>query len=321
MDRSVVAAGEVIVGEDHLAQRARALLADPAFPAAAVAFTAAMNRFRREGRGPLNKLLGRDIRFRVVNLCFCLHVRGVLVGPERGASFGEMVEATRRTLGGSPRVVRTTLDMMRKLGLVDVEVGSTDRRVSIFVPTPALLATVRVWLAGVMAHLDLLEPAGRRAERFAAEPGFVEHVAVAMGDAFLAGEPLTGRVPELSCFFLHECGWPVLNTVVAHARDGLPLPTLGVLADTYGLTKSQVANVVTLAVESGFLVRDAGGRATVTPALVAAYDRWAATFFAFMLSVSDTTRPPADPRLAAALAAVQLNTANMADDIKQGRHK
>lgn len=305
MDRSVVCAGEEIAGDDALAERARAILADPAFPAAAVAFTAAMNRFRRDSRGMLNKLLGRDIRFRVVNLCFCLHVRGRLVGPERGASFGEMVEATRRTLGGSPRVVRTTLDMMRKMNFVDVEAGSTDRRVSIFVPTPALMATVRGWLAGVMTHLDPFEPEGRRAERLLTEPGFVEHVAVAMGEAFLAGEPLTGRVPELSCFFLHECGWPVLNTVVAHAREGLPLPTLGVLAETYGLTKSQVANVVTRAVERGFLVKDADGRAAVTPALVAAFDRWAAIFFAFMLTVSDTTRPPADPAVAEALAALR----------------
>lgn len=305
MDRSVVGAGEAIAGEDHLAARARALLADPAFPAATTAFTASMNRFRREGQGPLNKLLGRDIRFRVVNLCFCLHVRGQLVGPERGASFGEMVEATRRTLGGSPRVVRTTLDMMRRMGLVDVEAGRADRRVSIFVPTAPLMATVRAWLAGVMVHLDALEPGVRRAERIAAEPGFVEHVAVAMGEAFLAGEPLTGRVPELACFFRHECGWPVLNTVVAHAREDLPLPTLGVLAETYGLTKSQVANVVTLAVENGYLVRDAAGRATVTPALMAAYDRWAAIFFAFMLTVSDTACPPADPALADALAALR----------------
>lgn len=305
MDLSVVCADATFAGEDPLEVRAASLLADPAFPAATTGFITAMNRFRREGRGPINKLLGRDVRFRVVNLCFCLHVRGRLVGSERGASFGEMVEAIRRTLGGSPRVVRTTLDMMRKMGLVDVEAGSVDRRVSIFAPTPALMALVRGWLAGVMTHLDLLEPEGRRAERFTTEPGFVEHVAVAMGEAFLAGEPLTGRIPELSCFFLYECGWPVLNTVVAHAREGLPLPTLGVIAETYGLTKSQVANVVTLAVENGFLVRDAAGRATVTPALMAAYDRWAAIFFAFMLSVSDTTRPPADTGLARALAALR----------------
>lgn len=295
-ERTIGRQGETSL--DPLADLAERILVSPEFPLAAEEFTRSMNRFRREGPRQINKLLGRDIRFRVVNLCFCLHVRGLLVGPEKGATFLQLVDATARTLGGSARVVRTTLEMMVQMGLVTVASGETDLRTRVYLPTAGLMAMVRAWLAGVMGQIDILDPAGRRLERFAADDGIVEQTALNMAHAFLEGESLTGRVPELSCFFQHDSGWPVLNTVIAHTSEGTTIPTLGVIAETFGLTKSQVANVVGKAVDRGLLVRDGTRTLLATPDLVAANRRWIAVFLAFLMRAS-TPDGRIDDRVAA----------------------
>ncbi len=271
---------------DALAELARGLTCAPQFREAVITYTDAVIALRTTGPRYINKLLGRDVRFRIVTLCFCLGVRCRLLGPERGPTYAQLVDALKRTLDGSARVVKTTLDMMHAMGLLTVEAGRQDQRLKIFIPTPALYALVKNWMLGICSHLDRLEPGSNRVERIASDPLTVEQIALNMGHAFIGGETLTGRLPALSCFFNHECGWPVLNTLARHAIEGTPIPSLGSIARSFQVSKSQVANVISKSVAAGFVVKTSHDTFMATDLLMENYQEWVSIFFAFMLIAS-----------------------------------
>lgn len=268
---------------DELAELARGLTRAPLFHEAVISYTDTVIALRTTGPRYINKLLGRDVRFRIVTLSFCLGVRCRIMGPERGPTYAQLVDALKRTLDGSPRVVKTTLDMMHSMGLLSVEAGQQDQRLKIFVPTPALYALVKHWVLGICSHLDKLEPGSNRVERITSDPDTFEQIALNMGHTFIAGEPLTGRVPALSCFFNHECGWPVLNTLARHAMNGTSIPSLGSIARAYQVSKSQVANVISKSVAAGFVVKTNHDTFMATDLLMRHFEEWVSIMFAFML--------------------------------------
>ena len=271
---------------DELGALALSLAASPRFHEAVINYTDAVITLRTTGPRYINKLLGRDVRFRIVTLCFCLGVRCRILGPERGPTYAQLVDALKRTLNGSARVVKTTLDMMHAMGLLTVETGRQDQRLKIFIPTPALDNLVKNWMLGICSHLDTLTPDGRRVERLRSDPCTVEQIALNMGHAFINGEPLTGRVPDLACFFNHECGWPVLNTLARHAIEGTAIPSLGSIARSFQVSKSQVANVISKSVAAGFVVKTSDDTFMATRLLMEQYEAWVSVFFAFMMIAS-----------------------------------
>lgn len=248
-------------------------------------YAAAMTRFRLEGPPSINKLLGQDVRFRTVTFTLYLHHDAELGRPEGGATYSRLLELISGTIGGSQRVVSTTLALMQAMDFVRVEPSIRDRRVKFYRPTDKMLAVVRAWLGSLFAALDHVEPEARRSEQLAQGDDIVQRFILGVGAAFRDGESLTGRIPEFSLFFDREGGWPLLAMAIRTAHEGRALPSRGEMAKLFGLSKTQIASVISDATAAGFFHTE-GDRTRATPLMLERYRRWLAVSFAFFMEAT-----------------------------------
>lgn len=276
---------------DPLRGKAEALRRHPAFDAAVLRYTESMIRFRITGPRHFTKLLAHDTRYRIVVLICSLHLHGRARGDDAGVTAPCLLAALNRTLSGSRSILRTTLQMMLKIGLVAETPDPTDRRVRRYVPTDTLMAMNRAWFAVAFDCLDLVWPEARLPARFAADDTLFRRVNLNIGDALLAGETLTGRMPELRCFFSREFGWPFLYQLVQCALSGAPAPSLNTVARTFSAPRAQIAAIRAEARQLGYVVDSTGHHMEATSLLLQHNEAWLTFFFAFLLDLAE--RPSA----------------------------
>lgn len=262
----------------------------PSFATAVTRYTATMIRFRIAGPRHFTKLLAHDTRYRIVVLICSLGLRNRAQGGI-GVTAAELLAALSRTLPGGRSVLRTTLQLMLKMELIEQRLDPRDRRVRVYVATDALMAMNRTWFGVAFDCVDIVWPEARLPERFAADDALLHRVNLNIGAALLEGETLTGRMPELRCFFRREFGWPLLYQLVLSALTGAPAPSLNTVAETFAAPRAQIAAIRAEARQQGFVADVGGQRLAATPLLLRRNEAWLAFFFAFLLDLA--TRPSA----------------------------
>ena len=268
-----------------LEAKADLVMARPGFFHGVETYAASMTRFRLEGPPMINKLLGQDVRFRTVTFTLFLHLGAEGGDGEGGATYSRLLELISGTIGGSQRVVSTTLSLMQAMDFVRVEPSTRDGRVKFYRPTEKMFAVVRAWLASLFAALDQVESEAERSAQLAAGDDIVRRFVLGVGAAFRDGESLTGRAPEFSLFFDREGGWPLLAMAIRAAHGGPALPSRGEMAKLFGLSKTQIASVIADATAAGFFTSE-GDRLEPTAHLLERYRRWLAVSFAFFMAAT-----------------------------------
>lgn len=273
--------GAVPSGEDRLLADADRLRASPAFPQAVREYTLGLARFREAPR-LVNKIMSYETRFRVTGYLLYLHADRDMFGPDGGATYGKLFELCTRRQEVSPRVLKTTLAMLKLAGFVETLRSDTDRRSKFYHPTARMYDFINQWLTYAVNALDVLQPEMRRAQLLRNDPHFVDRFLVAGGRDHVAGEPPADRMPEFIAFFGgREGAAAVILAVILADIDGAPPPSRAPIAKRFGLSKTQVSNIIGEGVRLGFLALDDAGVPASTRQLSDSYRRWISIELAF----------------------------------------
>jgi hypothetical protein len=269
-----------LVEPDELIAHAARLLARPAFPQAVREYSVGLARFRESPR-LANKLISYDTRWRVVGYLLYLAADRELFGMDGGATYGRMLEICTRRQEVSPRVLKTMLALLKFTGFVET-VHSTDRRSKLYRPTARMGEFVNLWLGYAVSALDILEPDMQRTRMLREDPGFPDRFLVSGGRDHLTGTPPADRMPEFMAFYgaRDGAGAAVLSVMLADI-DGTPVPSRAAIAKRFGLSKTQISNVLAAGEAKGFFMLDAAGVPAATQRLRDNYASWISIELAF----------------------------------------
>jgi DNA-binding MarR family transcriptional regulator len=267
--------------QDELAADAARLLALPAFPQAVREYTVSLMRFRRGSRF-FNKLISHNARWRVAAYLFYLHADRERFGPDGGATYSNLRDMCSRRAEVSPRVLKTVLALLQLTGFVKTTRSATDRRSKFYQPTERMDGFVQQWLGYGTRALDVLEPGMRRAQMLRDDPGFADRFLVSSGRAHLTAIPLVERMPEFVAFFgARDGAGAVLLAIMLADIDGTPVPSRAELAKTFGLSKTQVTNVLIAGEALGYFALDPAGVPAAIQHLRDSFGRWVSFELAF----------------------------------------
>jgi hypothetical protein len=263
--------------QDELIAHATRLLALPAFPQAVREYTVGLARFRESPR-LANKLISYDTRWRVVGYLLYLAADRELFGPEGGAIYGRMLEICTRRQEVSPRVLKTMLALLKFTGFVET-VRDTDRRSKMYRPTARMDQFVNLWLGYAVSALDILEPQLQRTRMLREDP---DRFLVSGGRDHLSGTPPADRMPDFIAFYGARDGASaaVLSVMLADI-DSTPVPSRAAIAKKYGLSKSQIGNILVDGEAKGFFTLEASGVPAATQHLRDSYASWISIELAF----------------------------------------
>ena len=268
-------------GEDQLLAEAARLRALPAFPGAVREYTVGLMRFREAPR-LINKLTSYDARFRVNGYLLYLHADRERFGPDGGATYGRLYDLCTRRSEVSPRSLKTTLALLKLTGFVQSVRSESDRRSKFYRPTARMFGFVEQWLTYAVRALDALDPQARREAMLRDDPAFIERFLVSGGRDHVANEPPAGRMPDFIGFFgAREGAATVIISVMLADIDASTLPSRGDIARRFGLSKSQVSNIIVEGARLGFFQVDATAVPTATPHLRDSYRQWISIELAF----------------------------------------
>lgn len=267
--------------EDWLLSEAAALRELPEFDRAVREYTHGLARFREAPR-LINKITSCESRFRVVGYLLYLHADRERFGPEGGATFARLLELCTRRQEVNPRVLKTTLVLLKLTRFVVTQRHATDGRSMYYRPTPRMYGFIHQWLAYAVSSLDALQPDLQCGRRLREDPTFVERFLVAGGRDHIDSEPPADRMPEFIAFFGHRegAGALIIATMLAFL-EAAPLPSRERIARRFGLSKTQVSNLVREGGKLGFFEVDDGGVPTPTARLHDVYRRWISIELAF----------------------------------------
>jgi hypothetical protein len=267
--------------QDELIAHAARLLALPAFPQAVREYTVGLARFRESPR-LANKLISYDTRWRVVGYLLYLAADRELFGPQGGATYGRMLEICTRRQEVSPRVLKTMLALLKFTGFVETVRSAADRRSKMYRPTARMDAFVNLWLSYAVGALDILEPQMQRTRMLRDDRGFAERFLVSGGRDHLTGTPPADRMPDFIAFYgaRDGAGAAVLSVMQADI-DGTPVPSRAAIAKKFGLSKTQVSNVMAIGEAQGFFTLDSAGVPAATSRLRDSYGSWISIELAF----------------------------------------
>jgi hypothetical protein len=270
-----------VAERDELAAHAARLAALPAYPQAVREYTTGLARFRESPR-LANKLISYDTRWRVVGYLLYLAADRERFGADGGATYGRLLEICARRQEVSPRVLKTMLALLKFTGFIETVSRDTDRRSKLYRPTARMDQFVNLWLSYAVSALDLLEPDRQRTRMLREDPGFAERFLVSGGREHLTGTPPADRMPEFMAFFgaRDGAGAAVLSVMLA-AIDGTPVPSRAAIARKFGLSKTQVSNVLATGEGLGFFTLDGSGVPAATPHLRDTYANWISIELAF----------------------------------------
>jgi hypothetical protein len=269
------------VDQDELIAHAARLAALPAFPLAVREYTVGLARFRESPR-LANKLISYDTRWRVVGYLLYLAADRERFGVDGGATYGRLLEICTRRQEVSPRVLKTMLAILKFTRFVETVSRDTDRRSKIYRPTARMDQFVNLWLSYAVAALDSLEPEMQRTRMLREDPGFADRFLVSGGREHLTGTPPADRMPEFMAFFgaRDGAGAAVLSVMQA-AIDGTRVPSRAAIAKRFGLSKTQVSNVLAAGEAIGFFTLDGAGVPAATPHLRDTFASWISIELAF----------------------------------------
>ena len=254
-----------------------------AFPRAVREYTDALARFREAPR-VINKLTSYETRFRVILYLLYLHADRERFGPQGGATYARILQLCMRRREVNPRVLKTTLTLLKFTGLIGTRRNPEDQRSMYYHPTAQMSEFVQRWLAMAVNPLDLLEPQVRRAQRLREDPAFAEQFLVSAGRDYVVGIRPAYLMPEFSSFFWQREGASaVVAAVLLSSYDATALPSRDRLARRFGLSKTQVTSIIVEGAKLGYFLVDDAGVPKPSPRLLEEYSRWVAidlTFYA-----------------------------------------
>jgi hypothetical protein len=266
---------------DPLVAHAERLAQMPAFEAAVRAYITGATGFRRSGR-LITKLISYHARWRLVGYLLYLHADRERFGPEGGATYGNLLAMCSRRREIRPRVLKTVLALLQFTGFVKARRSSGDRRSKVYQPTPRMQGFMQPWLRYATGTLDMLEPELGRGHMLRNDPGFIDRFLVSSGRAHETERPLVERMPEFVAFFgARDGAGAVLLPIMLADIDGTPVPSRAELAKTFGLSKTQVTNVLKLGSARGYFALDDAGAPAATSMLRTAFRQWVAIELAF----------------------------------------
>jgi hypothetical protein len=265
---------------DELIAHAARFAAMPAFPQAVREYTVGLARFRESPR-LANKLISYDTRWRVVGYLLYLAADRERFGMDGGATYGRMLDICTRRQEVSPRVLKTMLALLKFTGFV-ATVGSADRRSKLYRPTARMDQFVNLWLSYAVSALDILEPDMQRTRMLREDPGFPDRFLVSGGRDHLANTPPADRMPEFMALYgaRDGAGAAVLAVMLADI-DGPPVPSRAAIAKRFGLSKTQISNVLVTGAAKGFFTLDAAGVPAATAHLRDSFGSWISIELAF----------------------------------------
>ncbi|TXJ34004.1 MAG: hypothetical protein E6Q28_00685 [Afipia sp.] len=267
--------------DDPLLAEAAQLRASPAFTAAVREYTVAIARFREAPR-LINKLMASETRFRLTAYVFCFAAYYERHGPLGGVTYTQLLELCSLREELTPRTLKTTLTLLKLAGFVKTSRNPSDRRSKSYHPTPRMVDFVKSWMPHAVNALDAVQPEMQRAQMLAHDPDFIRRFAAAAGHAHAAGIPLIDRMPEFTCFFgKREGAIPVVLAVMLSDIGSAPLPSRAQIAKRFGLSKTQVSNMVAEGTELGFFSVDETGIPGATAHLRDSYARFISIELAF----------------------------------------
>ncbi len=267
--------------DDPLLAEAAQLRASPAFAAAVREYTVAIARFREAPR-LINKLMASETRFRLTAYVFCFAAYYERHGPLGGVTYTQLLELCSQREELTPRTLKTTLTLLKLAGFVKTSRNPSDRRSKSYHPTPRMVDFVKSWMPHAVNALDAVQPEMQRAQMLAHDPDFIRRFAAAAGHAHAAGIPLIDRMPEFTCFFgKREGAIPVVLAVMLSDIGSAPLPSRAQIAKRFGLSKTQVSNMVAEGTELGFFSVDETGIPGATTHLRDSYTRFISIELAF----------------------------------------
>jgi DNA-binding MarR family transcriptional regulator len=266
---------------DPLLAEAAQLRASPAFPDAMREYTVAIARFREAPR-LINKLMASETRFRLTAYVFCFAAYYEKHGPLGGVTYTQLLDLCAQREELTPRTLKTTLTLLKLAGFIKTVRNPTDRRSKSYHPTPRMVDFVKSWMPHAVNALDAVQPHMQRAQMLAQDPDFIPRFAAAAGHAHAAGIPLIDRMPKFTCFFgKREGAIPVVLAIMLSDIMGTPLPSRAQIAKRFGLSKTQVSNMVAEGTELGFFSADETGTPCATPYLRESYGRFISIELAF----------------------------------------
>jgi hypothetical protein len=265
---------------DELIAHAARLAALPAFPQAVREYTVGLARFRESPR-LANKLISYDTRWRVVGYLLYLAADRERFGTDGGATYGRMLEICTQRREVSPRVLKTMLALLKFTGFVET-VSSADRRSKLYRPTARMGEFVNLWLSYAVSALDILEPDMQRRRMLREDPRFADRFLVSGGRDHLVNTPPADRMPEFMALYgaRDGAGAAVLAVMLADI-DGTPVPSRAAIAKRFGLSKSQISNVLAGGAAKGFFRLDGAGVPAATPHLRDSFASWISIELAF----------------------------------------
>lgn len=254
---------------------------DPAFPQAVRAYTAALARFREAPR-LINKLISYESRFRVTGYLLYLDADRELFGATGGATYKNLHELCTRRNEVSPRVLKTTLALLKLTGFVETVRSRTDRRSKSYRPTARMFDFVRQWLGYAVASLDALAPRMKRGDLLKNDATFIARFLVSGGRDHAANTPPADLMPDFIAFFGSREGAAAVILAVMQARfDDAAVPARAQIARRFGLSKSQVTNIINDGMRLGYFTEETRGQLLPTPHLREDYGRWISIELAF----------------------------------------
>lgn len=267
--------------DDPLLAEAAQLRALPAFPDAIREYTVAIARFREAPR-LINKLIASETRFRLTAYVFCFAAYYERHGPLGGVTYTQLLELCAQREELTPRTLKTTLTLLKLAGFVKTLRHPSDRRSKSYHPTPRMMDFVKSWIPHAVNALDAVQPDMRRTQMLAQDPDFIPRFAAAAGYAHATGIPLIDRMPEFTCFFgKREGAIPVVLAIMLSDIMGTPLPSRAQIAKRFGLSKTQVSNMVAEGTELGFFSADETGTPRATDYLRESYGGFISIELAF----------------------------------------
>lgn len=264
-----------------LAEEAAALRKLPRFEAAVRAYALGLIRWR-EGSKLMHKLSAHKERMHVVGYLLHLSAADIEAGGSGGVTYGALHEicvARRGEVG--PRVLNTMLALMGLAGFVESWRSTVDRRVKYYRPTARMLNHACLAYGYAAEALDVLEPALDRARRLRSDRTFLNHMLVTAGRDHAEAPPSELMPDFIGYIGGREGAGPVMAALLLAEIDAAPLPSRAALAGRFGMSKSQVTQVIAEGVRRGYLDVGADGRPASTDLLAEDYRRWISIELAF----------------------------------------
>ncbi|MCJ2069362.1 hypothetical protein MKK75_11240 [Methylobacterium sp. J-030] len=230
----------------------------------------------------MNKLVSTDTRWRIVGYLLYLDADSETYGPAGGATYGRLLKICSRRGEAGPRLLRTVLALLRLTGFVQAVRDGRDRRATLYRPTERMDGFVREWLGYGIAALETLEPDRGWARTFATDADLPRRFLLSGGRDHVEGRPIAELMPHTLAEFTAQAGaFSVIWAVLLASDRGHSPPSRSAIGKRYGLSKTQVTNVIAAGAEQGVFALDEAGEAAPTDLLRASIGQWIAIELAY----------------------------------------